>query len=882
MFICRVGGATLGRGKQETEEGAGEVGGKTFNAFSGYEERLFADAVYEADDAEADRIYAEVDARMESRGKRRREEKAEEVEKAARLGSSRIADEFSALKRDLAKVTEEEWDNLQEIGDRSLRNRPRMAEAYVPVPDAVLVGSLGGGGKAGGAGATPANAGPNGDASVHPDIRGMREARGQMLSLRLGKMSGDVHGQSVVDPQGYLTALTETGVHSTSTVADINKARLLLKSVIMTNRSHGPGWVAAARLEEQAGDLKTARKVILEGTLACPGDEDVWLEAIRLQGPSTVKQVLLDALRQLPQSTNIWLRAAEQEETLAGKQMVFRKALTLLPGSETLWKEAVKIEEPENARILLQRAVECVPQSLSLWLALARLETYESARTVLNRARRALPTEPLIWVHAARLEEAQGNLEMVPKILTRAISTLQKNGVILRRALWLEQAGESEEASAPETARSILRASSGIEVEEEDKLRTWKGDAEMFVRQKRFVCARTLYQLLNETYPTDVNLWLDSAKVEKEHNSREAYEAVLRSAVAQCPTEEILWLMAARSAWERGDVAAARGVLSSAFEANPDSSSLVLAAATLEQRNGHIDRARALLKRVREQGTSIRAWYKSALLEQEFATPKEEEALLVEGLKRFPKEPKLWLMLGQLYERLGHKERALATYSEGTNKVPSSVPLWTHQARATYGLHGIQRVRSVLELARSKVPRNPLLWLEAIEQEQRHGDEKAASALLARAMQECPNSGYLWAKRIELAPTATRKRVALDAIKAADTDAVAVCAVGRLFQQQKQYDKALRWFQRAVTLDPNLADAWIDLYDCQVERLEAKEATQEELEEVERHFVAANPRYGRTWQPFAKSAEHRNKEKLEILQTLVARRRLDREKKTNL
>ncbi len=37
-------------------------------------------------------------------------------------------------------------------------------------------------------------------------------------------------------------------------VSDIQRARLLLKSVTTTNPKHGPGWIAAARVEEFAGE----------------------------------------------------------------------------------------------------------------------------------------------------------------------------------------------------------------------------------------------------------------------------------------------------------------------------------------------------------------------------------------------------------------------------------------------------------------------------------------------------------------------------------------------------------------------------------------------------------------------------------------------------
>lgn len=40
------------------------------------------------------------------------------------------------------------------------------------------------------------------------------------------------------------------------------QARELLKSVITTNPHHGPGWIAAARLEERAGKLQVGGSVM--------------------------------------------------------------------------------------------------------------------------------------------------------------------------------------------------------------------------------------------------------------------------------------------------------------------------------------------------------------------------------------------------------------------------------------------------------------------------------------------------------------------------------------------------------------------------------------------------------------------------------------------
>jgi len=66
---------------------------------------------------------------------------------------------------------------------------------------------------------------------------------------------------------------------------------------------------------------------------------------------------------------------------------------------------------------------------VQLWLALARLESYDNARKVLNKAREHIPTDRQIWITAGKLEEANGNTNMVDKIVERGTSV----SVCLRR-----------------------------------------------------------------------------------------------------------------------------------------------------------------------------------------------------------------------------------------------------------------------------------------------------------------------------------------------------------------------------------------------------------------------------------------------------------------
>jgi pre-mRNA-processing factor 6 len=63
---------------------------------------------------------------------------------------------------------------------------------------------------------------------------------------------------------------------------------MLFDSLVKSNPKHAPGWIAAARLEEHAGRMVTARKLIKAGCEQCATSEDVWLEAARLH----VREVL--------------------------------------------------------------------------------------------------------------------------------------------------------------------------------------------------------------------------------------------------------------------------------------------------------------------------------------------------------------------------------------------------------------------------------------------------------------------------------------------------------------------------------------------------------------------------------------------------------------
>jgi hypothetical protein len=105
------------------------------------------------------------------------------------------------------------------------------------------------------------------------------------VSLTILQVSGTTStsgSATSIDPKGYLTSLDSQVIKTEAEIGDIKRARMLFDSLIKSNPKHAPGWIAAAALEEHAGRMVAARKLIKQGCEQCPKSEDVWLEAARL------------------------------------------------------------------------------------------------------------------------------------------------------------------------------------------------------------------------------------------------------------------------------------------------------------------------------------------------------------------------------------------------------------------------------------------------------------------------------------------------------------------------------------------------------------------------------------------------------------------------
>lgn len=874
---AQLGIAPDGKKGKEKEEGGDDNDDRERYQDPDNEVGLFAGGVYDKDDEEADKIWEWVDERMDRR-KRQREARENAEREEYERNNPKIQQQFSDLKRALASVTDDEWANLPEVGDltgKNRRSKQALRQRFYAVPDSVLAAARDStelGTTVADDGAASSAGGDAADGTM-TNFAKIGAARDKVLKSRLEQASQgteSVVGSSTsIDAQGYLTNLNKVQMsEAQAQVGDINRVRELLQSVVKTNPNNALGWIAAARLEELAGKIVSARKTIDQGCTRCPKSEDAWLENIRLNHDShNAKVIARRAIEANGRSVRLWVEAMRLETLPSNKKRVIRQALDNLPESEALWKEAVNLEEnPDDAKLLLAKATELIPLSVDLWLALARLETPENAQKVLNRARKAVPTSHEIWIAAARLQEQLGQGAKV-NVIKRAVQVLAKESAMPKREEWIAEAERCEEEGAIITGENIIRETLGWSLDEDDDRKdTWMEDARSSINKGNYETARAIYAYALRVFVNSKTMWMAAADLERNHGTRESLWQVLEKAVEACPKSEDLWMMLAKEKWQAGEVDNARLVLKRAFNQNPNNEDIWLAAVKLESENGNVDQARKLLEIAREQAPTDRVWMKSVVFERVLGNNEAALDLTLQALQLFPAAAKLWMLKGQIYEDMGKIGQAREAFGTGVKAVPKSVPLWLLYSRLEERGGLVVKARSVLDRARLAVPKNAELWCESVRLERRAGNISQAKSMMAKAQQEVPKSGLLWVEQIwHLEARTQRKPRSLEAIKKVDNDPILFVAVARIFWADRKLDKAQNWFEKALVLDSDCGDSWAWYY-----RFLCQHGTEEKRADVVTKCVLNEPRHGEAWQAVAKKPENSRKDCEEILKMVAS------------
>ena len=730
------------------------------------------------------------------------------------------------MKRSLASVSDEDWQNIPEVGDLTGKNRrtkQNLRQRFYAVPDSVIAGARDStqlDTKVNDDG--PQSDGANADAvdGTMTNFADIGKARDKVLQVRLDQAAqgsgtdAEAGSATNIDPKGYLTSLTKSEIKAGEVeVGDIKRVRVLLESVIKTNPKHAPGWIAAARLEEVAGKIVAARNVIARGCEFCPKSEDAWLENIRLNDNHNAKIIAANAIKNNDRSTRLWIEAMKLETDVRAKKRVLRRAIDNIPQSVAIWKEAVNLEEdPADARLLLAKATEVIPLSVELWLALARLESPEQAQKVLNKARGAIPTSFEVWVAAARLQEQMGKTEV--NVMKRAVQSLARESAMLKREEWIAEAEKCEDEGAVLTCGAIIRETLGYGLDEDDdRKEIWMEDAKLSTGRGKYETARAIYAYALRVFVNKKSIWLAAADLERNHGTKEGLWQLLQKAVEACPQSEVLWMQLAKEKWQSGEIDDARRVLGLAFKQNPNNEDIWLAAVKLEADNQQTSQARELLQAARQEAGTDRVWVKSVAFERQLGDNEAALDLANQALQLYPKADKLWMMKGQIYENANKLPQAREAYGTGTRACPKSVALWLLSSRLEEKAGVIVKARSVLDRARLAVPKNAELWTESIRVERRAKNIAQAKILMAKALQEVPSSGLLWSESIwHLEARTQRKPRSLEAIKKVENDPILFVTVARIFWGERRLEKASTWFEKAIILDSDLGDTWAWYY----------------------------------------------------------------------
>ncbi|KAH9861836.1 hypothetical protein J1614_011589 [Plenodomus biglobosus] len=811
---------------------------------------------YDKEDDEADRIYQEVDEKMDKRRRARREAREQQERDEYEKNNPKIQLQFADLKRALGSVSEEEWAALPEVGDmtgkakRAREARMANSRSYA-VPDSVLQAASKSGELDTSISANDA------DSGTMTNFASIGAAQLSALTVRLDSAASSGPGTqtatsgtaTTVDPKGYITALDrKQAMGDEVPVEDINRARVLLESAVKTNIHNGPGYVALSRLEEVAGKMHTAKKVIQKGCEMCPKSIVVWEEAIRLnrENVHNAKIIAANGIKLNPKAIRLWQQAIELEQTPAARKKVTRQALDHNPQSVELWKILINdTEDIENVKLLFAKATETVPLSEELWISYARVSDAEAAQQVLNKARKAIPTSWAIWIHACRLQEELGKVDMCDRIMERAVKALIKENAMIKREEWLAQAEICEEEGDKGTAASIVKATIGWGLDEDDERRDiWLEDAKSISSRGRFETARAILGHAVSVFPYSTTVWHASADLEKRHGTPESLLSVLERAVNACPNSESLWLLYAREMWQSGDPEGARKVLGRSFEQLPGNENLYTRAVDFEVDAGNYDQARSFLQVARESAATDRIFMKSAVLERQLGNFEAALDICNQALQNWPQSWKLHAVKGQIYEQLSKLKEAQEAFNIGTRAAPKSPILYILLSRIQEKQGAIVKARSTLDRGRQQNPKTPELLCEAVRLERRQQNTAAAQKVMAIALQECPNSGLLWAEKImHLEARTQRKPRALEAIKKVEKDAQLFVVVARIFWSERRLDKAATWFTKAVVLDPDYGDGWIWYY-----KFLEQHGTEEKKEEVLSKVALAEPKHGEIWQ----------------------------------
>ena len=316
---------------------------------------------------------------MEERRKNKKEKNELLNLKRNRNEQPTIRQTFSALKNDLKKLSQSDWENIPEIKDFTIKKR--KIERYIPITDSEIMAAL-----------NDTIIPLKEEKEKETNLENVGKAKNSILKMLIDKIGEEKGEKNSVDRLSYLTELNTLNkdnvvnpLNSFEGVQDMKKAKLLLNNLITTNPENPLSWISAARLEMMDNELLKAREILAKAIEKIKNSDELWIEYSRLydNDPVKAKYILNKGIIYLPKSEKLYLELIKLEKNDNEKKKILKKCLfEKIPTSEILWKILIELEKnnPEIYKRLLIKCTEYFPKSINNWIILDGQGDYHFAK----------------------------------------------------------------------------------------------------------------------------------------------------------------------------------------------------------------------------------------------------------------------------------------------------------------------------------------------------------------------------------------------------------------------------------------------------------------------------------------------------------------------
>lgn len=328
--------------------------------------------------------------------------------------------------------------------------------------------------------------------------------------------------------------------------------------------------------------------------------------------------------------------------------------------------------------------------------------------------------------------------------------------------------------------------------------------------------ARSIYNNLRLILKDNTQLWKESLNFEKIYGTVNSQEKIILEAIDNGNQE--FKLIYGHFINSTKSVKEANEYLTKLLNENDKNEDIVLAIVKLETELNNFEKAIQILNQAKQDINSEKIWLACIKLERylEFKNLKEQGhtlKLCKEAVSKFPFCAKFYEILGELYEESNKFKESIVTLEEGIKNNKKAINLYNALAQVYRKyLNQPATGRSIFEKGCRDNINNPKIWAFAIDYEISENQSSSNSLIiLNNAIKNNPNSDLLFSYTIDLEKSNKHAKIE-EALSKFENSALIMLACAKVFMNDKNFEKARKWFELALKTDKNNGDIWLQFY----------------------------------------------------------------------